>query len=90
MAGAPGFLSLRRQRETAEARVQLLVGIRRLDKAVELATDLLPERLLEIVPDDKDHFAESGANTVVNGIVDNGLAVGADRVDLLEPAVAGP
>ena len=43
---------------------------------------------LEGLADDVDDLAEAGFHGVVDGIVDNGLTVGAEAVHLLESAVA--
>ena len=48
----------------------------------------LAELLLEGVANDEYDLAETGADRVVNRIIDNGLVIGADPVHLLERAVA--
>jgi len=40
------------------------------------------------VADNEDDFAETGAEGVEDGIVEDGFAAGADGVDLFEAAVA--
>ena len=49
----------------------------------------LAELLLEGVADDEDDLAETGADGVVDRIVDDGLVVGTDTVHLFERPVAG-
>ena len=44
--------------------------------------------VLEVLADYKNHFAESGVYGVVDRIVHDGFAVGSERVELLEAAVA--
>ena len=49
----------------------------------------LAELLLEGVADDEDDLAETGADGVVDRIVDDGLVIGTDTVHLFERPVAG-
>jgi len=51
------------------------------------ASDFL-ERLLEVAADDEDELAEPGAQRVVNRVVNDGFAGGADRINLFESAVS--
>ena len=95
VGGAPGLLALGVDRqETGGDLVQLLghedklqgASVGALDVAV-FARDRLLELLEEVFADDVNHFAETGLYGVVNGIIDNGFAVGAEAVHLLESAV---
>ena len=46
------------------------------------------ELLEEVLADDIDDAAETGLHGVINGIIDDGLAIGAQAVHLLEAAIA--
>ena len=50
--------------------------------------DGLAKGLFDVLADDKDELAESGAQGVEDGVIDDGFAGGADRIDLFEAAVA--
>lgn len=89
VAGAPRLGAVRRQGKIPQIAFQFLVDVIRRHETVEFAADDVLERGLETVADDEDDFAESCSNRVVNGIVDEGLAMWPDRVDLLKPAVPG-
>lgn len=54
---------------------------------VEAATDLLFKCRFKIAADDKDDFAEAGFDGVEYGVFNEGLAVGAKRIHLLETAI---
>ena len=58
------------------------------DVSLILGNNLLAEVLFKILADDKDQFAEAGAQGVIDGIVHDGLTVGTQSVELLQPAVA--
>ena len=91
----PGLLALRIEREAGRDLVEFLrhedelergtVGA--LDVAVFLCHGFL-ELLEEVLADDIDDPAETGLYGVVDGIVDDGLAIGAQSVHLLEAAIA--
>ena len=57
------------------------------DALFETRADGFAECLLDVFADDEDELAEAGAEGVVDGVVDDGFAGGADGVDLLETAV---
>ena len=58
------------------------------DAAGVFRGDLRGEGVGEVAADDEDDAAEAGADGVEDGVVEDGLAAGADGVELLEPAVA--
>ena len=53
-----------------------------------LADNLLAEIVLKILADDKHQFAETGLDGIVDGIVHNRFAVGAQTVHLLQTTIA--
>jgi hypothetical protein len=66
-----------------------LVYILDLNAVAEmLGIDFLLEGLGKVVPDDKDHFAETGADGVVDRIIHDDFAVRAYAVHLFESTVA--
>ena len=67
---------------------QFLIGVLYVDDLGETLTDGGLEGLLNLVLDDEDHRLKAGALGVINGIVDDQLAVVAYRVKLLQSAVA--
>ena len=89
VVGAPGFLAAFGHLEAFGQIVQLLEHILHLDAVAEmLGVDFRFELLLKAVADNKDHFAESGADGVVDRIVHDDFAVGAYAVHLFQSAVA--
>ena len=55
--------------------------------ALILAEHLVAEVLLEVFADDEDQFAKTGVDGVVDGVVHDGFAVGAETVKLFQAAV---
>ncbi|MPM74990.1 hypothetical protein SDC9_121980 [bioreactor metagenome] len=49
--------------------------------------DLFPEIIFKRLPDHKNQLSEAGIHCVINRIVHNGLAVGAQSVELFQPSV---
>ena len=95
MGGAPGLHALGIEREAGGNLVQFLgdedelegFPVDGLDTGV-LGLHGLFHVGFEGFADDVDDFAEAGFHGVVDGIVDDGFAVGAEAVHLLEPAIA--
>ena len=95
VGGAPGLYALGVQGEPGRNLVQLLGDEAELEglsvdgfHAGVAGLDVLFHVGLEVFPDDVDDLAETGFHGVVDGIVDDGLSVGAEAVHLLESAVA--
>src|ERR1700723_183001 len=68
--------------------VEFLKGVFDGDMFFKPCTDGLPESLLNVPADDEHDLAESRAKCVVDRIVDDGFAAGADWINLLEATVA--
>ena len=65
-----------------------LEDIGRVDRPLDAAPDPLPEGLLDVGADDEDDAVEAGPEGVEHGVIQDDLAARADRVDLLQSAVA--
>ena len=89
MAGAPGLPAFGRKLEAGGQAVQFLEDVGRFDAPLDPAADAPPELRLDVPADDEDDLVESGPQRVVDGIIEEDLAVRPDGVDLLEPAVPG-
>jgi hypothetical protein len=46
------------------------------------------ERVFNVLADDKDELAKSGAKSIVDRIIDDGFTTRTDRINLLEAAIA--
>jgi len=90
MAGPPGLLPARRHGEAIGKVLHLLEDVRNVDLVFDRAAHPVAKDLFDLVTDHKDHFAEAGPQCVVNGVVDDQLTMGPNRVSLFEPAVATP
>ena len=89
VVGAPGLLASFGDGEAGRQLVEFLEDILHGDAvAVVVGIDVLLELLGEGAADDEDHFAEAGADGVVDAVVEDGLAVRAYAVHLLQSAVA--
>ena len=55
---------------------------------LETVADDLAERRLDVVADDEHHLAEPAAQRVEDAVVNDRLAVRADRVHLFQTAIA--
>ena len=88
MGGAPRLFTADWNREAGGQLVDRLEGKADFDPAGELRGDAFAEILLEVRTDDEDHLAEASAESVEHRVVQDGLAGGAHRVDLLESTVA--
>ena len=84
---APRLLASGRHGVSGRQLVDGLEGEADVDAAGELRGDTFAEILFEIRADDEDHLAEAGAQGVEDGIIEDGLAGRAHRVDLLQAAV---
>ena len=88
VTGTPGLGAPFGRSETLRQVIHLLIGVIHLDFALEAAADDLFEGLFQLLFNDKYHLAEAGQNGIMYRIINNDLAVGAQRVDLLQTAVA--
>jgi len=89
MGGAPGLDPAIRHGEAGGQVVDPLKCVIHLDPIGKPRADPVFEGLGEILPDDEDHPAETRADGIEDGVVENGFAIGAHRVHLLEAPVAG-
>ena len=88
VAGAPGLDAAVGDRIAGRQVVELLVGVLDVYELGEPVAYGLVEGLLYLVLDDEHDGVEAGALGVVDGVVDDELAVAAHGVYLLETAVA--
>ena len=90
VASAPGFFATRRRGEPGGQVVGLLEGVADFEARVGgvARSDAGAERFLEVAADYEDDLGKAGLAGVTDGIVEDGLAVRAERVHLLEAAVA--
>ena len=68
--------------------VQLLIRILNMHRTGETVPDCLMERLLDLALDNKNHSLKARALRVIDRIIQQKLTVIADRVNLLQSAVA--
>ena len=87
MAGAPGFLAARGDREARRDIVEILEGVFHRKHMGVFVADFDSEFFLEVMPDDEDDLAEISSDRVENGIVHDDFPGGAHGVDLLKTAV---
>ena len=87
MAGAPGFYTAGGNGVALRQVAQLLIRVLYVDDPGQTRSDGGSEVILEFALDDEDYPLETGAQGVVDGIVDDQLAVVSHGVDLLEAAV---
>ena len=88
MAGAPRFLAAFGDAVSRGQGVELLERVFHGDAFFPFRADRLAECLLDVAPDHEHDLIEPALHGVVDGIVEDDLAVRPDRVDLLESAVA--
>ena len=89
VGGAPGLDAAFRHRKALRQHVQLLEGVAHLQAGLPGAGAHRPLELgLDLVLDDEHHGGKSRPAGVVQAVIQDGLAAGAHRVDLLQPAVA--
>ena len=88
VAGAPGLHTAVRDLIALRQVVQLLVGVLDVYELRESVANGLVKGLFDLVLDDEHNGVEAGALGVIDGVVDDELAVIAHRVYLLESAVA--
>ena len=69
--------------------IQLLKSVVYLQLLFQPGAHHFLEIFFNGVLDDKDDLFKAGAHGVVDGVVQNDLAVGADGIDLLQSAVTG-
>ena len=88
VVGAPGLFAAFGHMEAFRQIIELLEDILHSNAVAEvLGIDFGFEFLFKAVADDEDHFAETGADGVVDRIVHDDFAVGAYAVHLLQAAV---
>ena len=68
--------------------IQLLEYVFDRNPGFKPAADGLLELLLDVPPNDKHQHFETGAEGVVNRVINEGFAMWSDRVDLFETAIA--
>jgi hypothetical protein len=88
VAGAPRLGAVRRQREAGRQGIPLLEGVGDGDTPREATADGLAEGGFEVAADDEDDLAEAAADRVEHRVVDDQFATGADRLKLLQAAIA--
>lgn len=89
MVGAPRLDAASGDREASGEAVEFLKDIIDSDTVAEmLGIDFCLKFLFERVTDDEDDLAETGADGIVDAIIHNNFAVGADAVQLFEATVA--
>jgi hypothetical protein len=89
VAGAPGFFARDGRGEAAGQVAGFLKGVADVEAAAGVGfADAAAEFVGKIAADDEDDAAEAGAAGVVEGVVKNGPALGADGVHLLQAAIA--
>ena len=91
MAGAPGFFATEGWAEARWEVVGLLEGVADFEAGVGGVprADAGAEGVLEVAADDEDDLGKAGLTGVTDGIVQDGLTLGTERVHLLKAAVAG-
>ena len=88
--GTPGLLAAFGHHISGREIFELLEYILHGHAAAEtLGIVYLLEVLFERMTDDENDLAESGADSIINRIIDNRLAAGAETVHLFERAVSG-
>ena len=87
MAGAERLFPSFGSRQSVRQVFERLERIVYLHIAARLFSDCLLKSVLEFGLDDKDHAREACTVCVVDGIVENDLPAGSERVDLLEAAI---
>ncbi len=87
MSRAPGLRPPGGEGEAGGEIVELLENVCGLDPVLDRPADLLAEGFLDLPADDEDDLVESRPEGVIDGIIDDDLAVRPDGVDLLEAAV---
>ena len=78
----PWLFAVGGEGEPLREHVKLLVCVADVDLALEAAADALLEQRLDVLADDEDHFPESSAQSVEDGIVDDYLARRPHGIDL--------
>ncbi len=89
VAGAPRFYALDGGMVAGGEGVERLEGVVDGEGAGVARADGGAKLGLEVAADDKEHAVKSGPAGVVDGVIEHGLARGADGIDLFEAAVAG-
>ena len=87
VAGAPGLDTALGDGEACGQFIQLLESVFHVHALRDAVADGGFESLLDLVLDDKDHGLKACAVGIVQGVLHNGLTLGAHRVDLLHAAV---
>ena len=89
VVGTPRFLATFGHTEACRQAVELLVDILHGNAASEVVgVDVAFELVGKRMADYEDHLAEAGAYGILDAVVHDYLAVGANAVHLLQPTVA--
>ena len=88
MPGSPGLNPFRRNYETGGYVADLLKDISGIHLLLNRFADLVAEYFLKLLADDKNYFAETGAQRVKNSVINDDFAARPNWVYLLEAAVA--
>ena len=88
MAGAPGLDPTLGDGVTGREVLHLLEGVAHLHVVRHPLTYGLPESVLDLVLDDKDHRLKARPTGVVERVVDDKFSVGTHRVHLFQSTVA--
>ena len=79
-----------RENQTLGKVIGILECVPDADAVANTGCDGVTEDLVVLTFDDKYYFVKTGTNGIVNGIVDDKLAGGTQRVNLLQTAIAVP
>ena len=85
---APRLVAAGRDGKPLRKFIEFLKDVFDRDMSFKPCTDGLLEHLLNVLADNEHDLAESGAECVVDRIVDDGFTTRADWIDLLEAAIA--
>ena len=90
MDGSPRFLPTTTKCDLirTEKRVESLKHIRCVTIACDAIENAFPEVFFDILADDEHHFAKSALQSIIGGVVKQGLIVETDSVNLLHSAIA--
>lgn len=82
VSGAPRFFASFGDGEAFGEVVHFLKGVDDLDEMGKAVADFFFELGGEVLADDKNHLGEAGADGIEDGIIEDGFAMGAHRVNL--------
>src|SRR5262249_20505382 len=87
LTGAPGLFPICRDGKSGRQFVEFLKDVFDRQTLFKPRTDGFAEGALDIMADHKDQLSKTSADGVEDGVVNDGFAAGADRIDLFEAAV---